>query len=372
MKIITVLGARPQFVKAATISRAIQRHNKEVDSNDRIEEVIVHTGQHFDANMSQVFFDQLDVPRPNYNLGVANLTHGAMTGKMLESIEKLLLKESPDWMLVYGDTNSTLAGALSAIKLQTPIVHVEAGLRSYNPSMPEEINRILTDRISTILFCPTQNAVENLQSEGFPYPVPGHYKQIISNVGDVMFDAVLYYQNQARQDVSLESWCVEEKEYVLCTLHRQENTDHPARLEGILSALREIGNDSKVLLPLHPRTRKMLSEQDKLNLLDGIEVLDPIPYLEMQRLQMSANLILTDSGGMQKEAFFHGVPCITLRDETEWVETVDLGWNHVVGAEAEKIIQARNTLRNPPVTKSMPYGDGSAANKIISSLMNAL
>lgn len=366
MKIITVLGARPQFVKAATISRAIKQHNKKVDSKHYLDEVIVHTGQHFDANMSQVFFDQLDIPHPDYNLGVANLSHGAMTGKMLGSIEELVLKEKPDWLLVYGDTNSTLAGALSAIKLQIPIIHIEAGLRSYNPNMPEEINRILTDRISTILFCPTQNAVENLLSEGFPYLAPGSREQIISNVGDVMFDAVLYYRDQARKDVSLQSWDVEEKEYVLCTLHRQENTDDPVRLEGILSALREISNDSKVLLPLHPRTRKMLGEQKRLNLLDGLQVLDPVPYIEMQRLEMGANLILTDSGGMQKEAFFHGVPCITLRDETEWVETVDLGWNYVVGAQVESIIRARDALKKPPETKAKPYGDGSAASKIIS------
>jgi UDP-GlcNAc3NAcA epimerase len=372
MKILTILGARPQFIKAATVSRAIRAHNAETQASGQgcgIEEIIVHTGQHFDANMSDVFFDQLDIPRPDYNLGIASLSHGAMTGRMLEGIEALVQQEQPDWVLVYGDTNSTLAGALAASKLHVPVAHVEAGLRSHNPAMPEEINRVLTDRISTLLLCPTATAVRNLQQEGFPFAAIGankaQQKQRIENIGDVMCDAVLYYRDVARERVRLEDYGLQHQGYALCTLHRQENTDDPARLNGILNALRTIAQDLSVVLPLHPRTKAKLALQDNNGALQGLTILDPLPYLEMQRLQMSAKLILTDSGGMQKEAYFHEVPCITLRDETEWVETVETGWNQLVGADEYKIIAAAQGSSMLPKQQVALYGDGSAAEKVL-------
>lgn len=361
-KILTILGARPQFIKAAAVSRAIQ-------AREDIEEIIVHTGQHFDANMSEVFFEQLDIPKPHHNLGIASLGHGAMTGRMLEHIEALIQQEQPDWVLVYGDTNSTLAGALAAAKLQVPVAHLEAGLRSHNPAMPEEINRVLTDRISTLLLCPTETAVKNLSHEGFPFPATikngCQQKQRIENIGDVMYDAVLYYRERAKEQVSLESFQLQEKAYALYTLHRQENTDNPARLNSILSALRSIAKDMPVVLPLHPRTKAKLAQQNNHDALKGLIILDPVPYLEMQRLQMSAKLILTDSGGMQKEAYFHQVPCITLRDETEWVETVESGWNQLVGANENAIMQAALNAEAPATNQSALYGDGHAADRAL-------
>ena len=365
MKLLTVLGARPQFIKAATVSRAIK-------ARDDIEEVIVHTGQHFDANMSDVFFEQLDIPQPQHNLHIAGLSHGAMTGRMLEGIETLIQQEQPDWVLVYGDTNSTLAGALAAAKLGIPVVHIEAGLRSNNPAMPEEINRVLTDRVSSLLLCPTQRAVSNLQQEGFPFPVISsngtNASQRITNIGDVMFDAVLYYRDRVKKQVSLDSFGLNHQDYALCTLHRQENTDDPKRLHNILSALREIAKDLPVVLPLHPRTKAKIEGQHNADALKDIIVWDPLPYLEMQRLQMSAKLILTDSGGMQKEAYFHQVPCITLRDETEWVETVEAGWNQLVGANMEQILSAwcKTNPRSGQTTNL--YGDGNAASALLTEL----
>ena len=297
MKFLTILGARPQFIKAATVSRAIK-------ARDDIEEIIVHTGQHFDVNMSDVFFKQLDIPCPHHNLHIAGLSHGAMTGRMVEGIETLLQQEKPDWVLVYGDTNSTLAGALAAAKLHIPVAHVEAGLRSRNPAMPEEINRVLSDRVSSLLLCPTQTAVDNLHQEGFPFPAIGlnstHVPQRIVNIGDVMFDAVLYYRERAIEQISLDAFGLSHQHYALCTLHRQENTDDPERLNGILSALREIAKDLTLVLPLHPRTKRKIEQRHNVDALNGITVLEALPYLEMQRLQMSAKLILTDSGGMQK------------------------------------------------------------------------
>lgn len=371
MKILTILGARPQFIKAATVSRAIRAHNAAMQASGQgqpIEEIIVHTGQHFDANMSDVFFEQLDIPPPHYNLAIANLNHGAMTGRMLEAIEGRILDERPDWVLVYGDTNSTLAGALAAAKHQVPVAHVEAGLRSHNPNMPEEINRILTDRISTLLLCPTQTAVENLQREGFPFPAPGKVQQRIENVGDVMYDAVLYYRDLARERISLDTWGLTDKGYALCTLHRQENTDDPSRLRSIFIALREIARETRVIIPLHPRTRHRLQHDNALDCLDGMTVMEPLPYLELQRLQMSARLILTDSGGMQKEAYFHGVPCITLREETEWVETVEAGWNRLVGAHASSIVAAYRNANKPSTTVASFYGEGWAAFAMLQKL----
>jgi len=371
MKIFTVIGARPQFIKAATVSRAIRAHNVKVDASKQgvhIREVICHTGQHFDANMSDVFFEQLDIPHPDHHLGIASLSHGAMTGRMLEGIERLIQQEGPDWVLVYGDTNSTLAGALAAAKLHIPIAHVEAGLRSHNAAMPEEINRVLTDRISTLLLCPTDVAAANLTREGFPFPIPSGGIQRIAQVGDVMYDAVVYYSNRAREQYSLDTWGLKNQGFVLCTLHRQENTDAPDRLEAILAALLEISHDLPVVLPLHPRTRQRLQQQHNFTAINDITLIEPLPYLEMQRLQMGARVILTDSGGMQKEAYFHGVPCITLRDETEWVETVEAGWNRLVGADLEKILAAFNDTKRQPQHRSKIYGNGQAAEQVISIL----
>lgn len=368
MKILTIIGARPQFIKAATVSRAILAYN-EGNPPERVNEIIVHTGQHFDANMSEVFFQQMDIPKPAHNLGVAGLDHGAMTGRMLEGIEILIKQEKPDWVLVYGDTNSTLAGALAASKLHIPLAHVEAGLRSHNLAMPEEINRTLTDRVSTILFCPTQTAVDNLKAEGYPFALSHKRHQSIQNVGDVMYDATLHYRELALKNVSLDRWQLRDRDYVLCTLHRAENTDDQSRLENIFGALREIAGKYTVVLPLHPRTRKLLERSGQQSWMEGIRVIDPVPYLEMQRLEMGARIILTDSGGIQKEAFFHGVPCITLRDETEWVETVSLGWNQIVGANQGKIAQAVSSMKKPPIDKSFPYGDGQAAPSILKSMI---
>lgn len=361
MKIITVVGARPQFIKAAAISRAITVHNAKYPSS-QIEEAIVHTGQHYDKNMSAVFFDQLNIPKPIYNLNISASTHGAMTGRMLEEIEKTLLYEKPDKVLLYGDTNSTLAGSLAAAKLYIPVAHVEAGLRSFNMCMPEEVNRIVTDRLSDILFCPTDTAVSNLAAEGI--------NKRVYNVGDVMYDISLYYKDKAEKEVSLSSFNIEEKQYALCTIHRPENTDKPKRLKNIFQALQNLSKDFKIVLPLHPRTRKKLSEFSLLHLLDGINVIAPLSYLEMIRLEMSAKVILTDSGGIQKEAFFNKVPCITLRDETEWVELVDAGVNKLAGANTQEIMRAWTNIK--PFTKDQIkkklYGDGCAAEKIVSHL----
>ncbi|SJN11470.1 UDP-N-acetylglucosamine 2-epimerase [Halomonas citrativorans] len=368
MKILTVLGARPQFIKAAMVSHAIDTYNKAHETV--IVEKIVHTGQHFDSNMSEVFFEQMNIPKPDYNLTISGLSHGAMTGRMLEKIEEVLDIEKPDCLLVYGDTNSTLAGALAASKYHIPVVHVEAGLRSYNMLMPEEVNRILTDRVSSLLLCPTDQAVINLKAESFPFNKGSQFQQSIINTGDVMYDAVIYYSKRAINEVKLSSLGVKEHGYGLCTLHRQENTEDPSKLKNILSSLQEIAkNDYPIVLPLHPRTRNKIKDLDGNGWLDGLTIIDPVGYLEMQRLQMDAKIILTDSGGVQKEAFFHQVPCITLRDETEWVETVDLGWNKLAGANKEKILSYAREDNVFASEVAYPYGKGNAAQKIIESLV---
>lgn len=358
IKIVTIVGARPQFIKAAAISRAIRDGYA-----DQIEELIVHTGQHYDENMSKVFFDELDIPHPRYNLEISGGSHGVMTGRMLEAVERVLLDEKPDWVLIYGDTNSTLAGALAAAKLHIPVAHVEAGLRSYNMRMPEEINRILSDRVSTLLFCPTGTAVKNLQAEGI--------SQGVHNVGDVMYDVALFYRARARQQsTALQRLNLAEGGFALATCHRAENTDDPQRLKEIVSALAEIARNMPVVFPLHPRTRKLIAETGLGHYLDALTVTDPLPFLDMMALEQAAKVILTDSGGVQKEAFFYGVPCVTMRDETEWVETVESGWNRLVGASAAAILAAAAELTQPGSAgaKVSPYGSGDAANQIVSRL----
>jgi len=348
MKIITVLGARPQFVKAATVSRALQRRSSD------LEEKILHTGQHYDVNMSDVFFEEMGIPKPDFRLNVNNKGHGAMTGQMLEEIEEILIAEKPNIVLVYGDTNSTLAGALAAKKLHIPIAHVEAGLRSFNMKMPEEVNRILTDRISDLLFCPTENAVENLNSEG--------YKNIdceVHNVGDVMYDGALHYAKSIKERAI-------EGDYILSTIHRAENTDDVSRLTAIISALNKINSDIKVIVPLHPRTKKII---DNLNLKVEFEILEPVGYLKMVNLIKFASLVITDSGGLQKEAFFFDKFCVTTRDETEWVEMVENKFNILAGADENTILESYKTFINKPFIKNIePYGKGNSADLIASKI----
>jgi len=352
MKIVTILGARPQFIKAGSVSREIAKY-------DEIKEIVVHTGQHFDANMSDIFFDEMKIPKPHYNLNINGLGHGAMTGQMLEKIEEVLLKEKPDWVMVYGDTNSTLAGALAASKLHIKVAHIEAGLRSFNINMPEEINRILTDRISNILFCPTQSAVENLKKEGFD-----NFDCKIVNSGDVMQDGAIFYKNLAiKPKINLQD------SYILCTIHRAENTDNENRLREIFEALNEIGEEKQIILPLHPRTKKII-QRLKLNI-KNLTIIDPVGYLEMVWLIDNCNLVMTDSGGLQKEAYFFEKQCITLRDETEWIELVDYGFNTLVGANKDKIIKVYKN-RSDFISKSLIlYGNGNASKLIIEAIKGA-
>lgn len=360
MKLLTVVGARPQFIKAAAVSRVIRS-----DYPGIIDEVLVHTGQHFDHAMSEVFFTELDIPQPRYNLEIAGGPHGAMTGRMLEAIEQVLLQEGPDCLLVYGDTNSTLAGALAAAKLHVPVAHVEAGLRSFNMRMPEEINRILADRVSRLLFCPTRTAVANLYAEGLT--------QGVSNVGDVMFDASLHYRGMARERSSvLGRLGLLEQSYVLATCHRAENTDDPQRLQAIIQALAELAGEMPVVLPLHPRTRNTLAALGLNAALKAVTLVEPLPFLDMIRLEQTARCIVTDSGGVQKEAFFYQVPCVTMRDETEWPETVELGWNQLVGAARERIVDAVLQAQRPVPSGCAPYGDGTASQLIAEGLLSSL
>lgn len=361
MKIVTIVGARPQFVKAAAVSRAISAHNRK--GLAPVEEVIVHTGQHYDANLSRKFFDELEIPEPRYNLGIGSLPHGAQTGRMLEAVEPILIEEKPNCVLVYGDTNSTLAGALAAKKLNLRTAHVEAGLRSFNMRMPEEINRILTDRISDLLFCPTETAAANLQREGI---VRG-----VEQVGDVMYDASLFYRDRARQRSRvLERLQLEPKSFILATVHRSENTDDAGRLTEILDGLAHLAENCRVVLPIHPRTRKCISHYGLEKRLAKIDVIEPVPYLDMIRLEESARVICTDSGGVQKEAFFFRVKCVTLRDETEWVETIESGWNYLAGAQADRIVRAASNGQMAQRREVLSfYGDGTASNRIVESLV---
>ena len=354
-KILTIVGARPQFIKASAISRAI----RDRFSTD-FQEIIVHTGQHYDANMSQVFFEQLDIDEPKYNLNVSGLNHGAMTGRMMEALEELMISEKPDLVLVYGDTNSTLAGAVTAAKLHIPIAHVEAGLRSFNRRMPEEINRILTDNVSSFLFCPTDLSVQNLKKEGMT--------EHVFNVGDVMYDVALYFAEKAKLESDiLTQLSLREKDYTLVTCHREENTNCIQRLTSILQGLAELSKSKTIIFPIHPRTLKYIQLNKLSDCLENIHVIEPLPYMDLIALQQSAELILTDSGGIQKEAFFYQVPCVTMRDETEWVETVDLGWNQLVGANTNQIIEAVMNLKMG-VFDVYPYGRGKASEMILNIL----
>ena len=416
MKIATVVGARPQFIKAAAVSRAIVAHNQKIirlqinsgavgdlpeavlprpgeapqpissppSSADPqfIEEVLIHTGQHYDDGMSAVFFRELEIPEPQYNLGVGSGTHGRQTGEMLAAIERVLMVEKPAWVLIYGDTNSTLAGALAAAKLHIPIAHVEAGLRSFNRRMPEEINRVVADRLSTLLLCPSQVAADNLAAEGIPPGANAKFQDLTPKVvvmGDVMADALQFAATKAaaRSDI-LERLGLQPHGYLLATIHRAENTDDPRRLSNIMAALTELAAAEPVIVPLHPRTKKILAGSFPSLLhrerparagrsappATGLEIIDPVGYFDIIALEKSARLLLTDSGGMQKEAYWLRVPCLTLRDETEWVETVAAGWNVLTGADRERIIRAARTF-TPPAAHPPLYGDGQAAEKIL-------
>lgn len=349
MKITTIIGARPQFVKAAVVSRAFR------ESGSKGCETIVHTGQHYDNNMSKVFFEELDIPLPDYHLDIGGGSHGQNTGRMLEAIEAVLLKDKPDWVLVYGDTDSTLAGALAAAKLHIPVAHVEAGLRSYNRKMPEELNRVLTDDLSSLLFTPTDTATKNLATEG----IDG---ERVEQVGDVMYDAALYYQKKGVPSPQLKL----EEGFILSTIHRAENTDDPERLAGIVSALNEVSKEVPVLLPLHPRTRKILVTGDYD--IGNITVLDPVSYLQMVSLLERCKLVVTDSGGLQKEAYFFGKPCVTTRDETEWVELVHAGCNVIAGSNEKDILKAVNSIANEWNVNKALYGTGDAGLKIVKCL----
>ena len=352
MKILTILGARPQFIKAGSVSREIAKHKE-------IEEIIVHTGQHYDANMSDIFFQEMQIPKPDYFLGIGGKPHGAMTGQMIEKIEEVCLKEKPDWIMVYGDTNSTLAGAIVASKLHVKLAHIEAGLRSFNMNMPEEINRILTDRVSNILFCPTDTAVQNLKNEGFDT-----FTCKVVKSGDVMQDGALFYKEFAKKPS-----CDIQNDFILCTIHRAENTDDEQRLRAIFEALEEIAQEKQIILPLHPRTKKILENLD-LNF-QNLTIIDPVGYLEMVWLIDHSSLVMTDSGGLQKEAYFFSKPCITLRDETEWIELVTCKANTLVGADKNKILEAYKTRSSFDSTNSSLdlYGGGKASEMIIKELL---
>lgn len=359
-KILTIIGARPQFIKASVVSKAILE-------TEGLTEVIVHTGQHFDANMSEIFFDQLGIPKPHHQLDINGGSHGDMTGRMLIEIEKVLLEEKPECVMVYGDTNSTLAGALAASKLHIPVAHVEAGLRSFNMQMPEEVNRILTDRVSNILFCPTQAAVDNLQKEGYPFITASGKQQRIEKVGDVMQDSAELFATRATRpsDFDLASG------FILTTIHRAENTDHPERLASILEALNQAAKTTPVVLPIHPRTRNIIT---KLNLdTSNLTLIEPVGYLEMLWLLKSCGLVVTDSGGVQKEAFFMGKACVTMRDQTEWVELVEAGANELVGADTLKILDAvSRNLGRQVQDNSQLYGGGVAAHSLVKILADTL
>ncbi|ACU62192.1 non-hydrolyzing UDP-N-acetylglucosamine 2-epimerase [Chitinophaga pinensis] len=355
MKIVTILGARPQFVKAAVVSREILK-------NAGIREVIIHTGQHYDKNMSDIFFEEMEIPSPDYNLNINGLSHGAMTGEMLKGIESILLSEKPDYVMVYGDTNSTIAGALAAKKIHIKVAHVEAGLRSFNIRMPEEVNRILTDRISDKLYCPTQTAVDNLLREGYA-ALDGQ----IHKTGDVMLDAALFYSRKAKEKSAIIDTLGLDK-FILCTIHRAENTDDLDRLRSIVNAINEIAGSIRVVVPIHPRTRNILAKHD---ISVNFDMIDPVGYFDMLNLITHCSLVMTDSGGLQKEAFYFKKNCVTLRDETEWVELIDNGFAVCVGSDTCKILEAYHGLLHKDNDFSLDlYGKGDASEKIVAGLFN--
>lgn len=380
IKILTIIGARPQIIKAAALSRAIK--NKFAD---QILEVIVHTGQHYDENMSQVFFDELNIPQPNYNLNVGSGSHGKQSATMLEGIEEILLKERPDCIILYGDTNSTLAGAVAASKIQIPVIHIEAGLRSYNKAMPEEINRIVCDHVSTLLFSPTKAGYANLLKEGFKENNKAPYtfdNPKIYHCGDVMYDNSLYFSDVAEQKTKiLKDNDLQKENFILATIHRNNNTDEPIRLNALFSAMNRIATENKIkiILPLHPRTAKLLSQNlsaelyDKIKNNSFIKIIPPVSFLEMIALEKNAQMVLTDSGGVQKEAFFFQKPCIILRSETEWIELVDCGSAKIADADETKIIEAYSHFSK---TKNLQFpnlfGDGKAAEFICGEILKLI
>ncbi len=390
MKIISIVGARPQFIKLAPLNRVIQEHNNS-NRKPKIMHLTIHTGQHYDYEMNKIFFDDLGIQKPIYNLEVGSGPQGWQTGEMIRRAEEVLLKEKPDWVLVYGDTNSTLSGALAATKLHLSIAHIEAGLRSYDKEMPEETNRVLTDHCSDILICPTENAAKNLKKEGFTNIINKgklidenflinkrsninfNESPIVINAGDVMYDALLMSLELAENKSSILSRLkLNPKEYYLLTIHRAENTDDKNRLKNIMLALLEISKGKPVVFPVHPRTKKTL---EKLHVSQGasnkLRMIEPVSYFDMLMLLKNAEKILTDSGGVQKEAYIFGIPCITMRNNTEWIETVESGWNVIVGADQKKITES--ILKSSPTTNSSPselFGDGKTAEKIVNLLLN--
>ncbi len=374
--ILTIIGARPQIIKSAALSRAIR-----TDFSDKIKEVILHTGQHYDENMSQVFFDEMGIPPANYNLKVGPGKHGKQTAAMIQGIEEVIEKEKPDWLVLYGDTNSTLAGAIAAVKMGVPVAHIEAGLRSFNKSMPEEINRISCDHCSTLLFSPTSSGVNNLKREGFPINADAPYNidhPGVFHCGDVMYDNALFFAELAEEKSALlEKLGIMDKDFILATIHRNNNTDIPERLQAIFSAILEIvkKHDETIVIPLHPRTLKMLDRQLPEEMMMAIKndrrimIIEPVSFLEMTLLEKKASLIMTDSGGVQKESYFHHKPCIILRPETEWVEIVENGSAVIADANYEKILSAHRHFREDQDLSFPPlYGDGRAAWFILNKL----
>ena len=375
MKLVTIIGARPQIIKAAALSRAIRNHYA-----DQIQEVIVHTGQHYDDNMSQVFFDELQIPRPDYNLHVGSASHGVQTARMTEGIEALLIKEQPDFIVLYGDTNSTLAGAVAAAKIHVPIVHIEAGLRSFNKSMPEEINRIVCDHCSTLLFSPTLTGVENLKREGFPMDNDGPYtidNPKVFHCGDIMYDNSLYFADIAEEKTDIiKRLALSDKPYILATIHRDANTDHSERLSAIFRSIIKLSEECQVVLPLHPRTTKLLKTnldenfQKQIFSCQNIKLIPPVSFLEMIALERHAQLIMTDSGGVQKEAYFFKKPGIILRPETEWVEIVETGNAILADTDECRIMKAWQHFKgNPPTVFPEIFGDGHAAEFILNEML---
>lgn len=375
MKLVTIIGARPQIIKAAALSRAIRNHY-----SDTIQEIIVHTGQHYDDNMSQVFFDELQIPHPDHNLHVGSASHGVQTARMTEGIESLLIKEQPDYIVLYGDTNSTLAGAVAAAKIHVPIVHIEAGLRSFNKSMPEEINRIVCDHCSTLLFTPTKAGLENLKREGFPMDNEGPYtidNPKVYHCGDIMYDNSLHFADIAEEKTDiLQRLELVGKPFILATIHRDSNTDHPERLGAIFDVLIELSKENQIVLPLHPRTAKLLKtnlSNEKQALVfssANIKLIPPVSFLEMIALERHAQLVMTDSGGVQKEAYFFKKPGIILRPETEWVEIVETGNAILADADECRILKAWQHFKdNPSAVFPEIFGDGHAAEFILNVML---